>query len=588
MLTTLLTTLQGCSTASQQISVAATPSIAADTATGAQHNKASATEKKPFSAQTLYDLLLGETAAQQQQFPLASEKYLAAAQHSDNAAIAARAAQLALYSNNYSRALAAAAQWYSLAPESSRAATLYANLLAQTGDGATALTVLEAQLARRQTADFSLLRHRSLTTAAQRQMLLPRLDVLHRKYRDRRDISAATYTALTLSYASLLQHNGEQQRALDTLQTANKITGRAETIPPSTTIDLTLLESHLLQQLEQPKAALRTVKKRLQQYPDNRPLQLRLARLLTRSDLPAAEKLFGQLLQATPHDADLLLSHALIAKQNAQLALAKKQFNTLLSLGKHRAISHYSLGSIARQQQDDDLAAEHLSRVPPGQYLLPAAQQLIDIFFAHQQFDAARQYLDELHRVEPLQAPKFWLLEVEALQRIGLHETAHNTLDQAIKQFPEQLLLRLKRALSSEQRQDIAGAEHDLRFILARSPNNAGALNALGYTLSNHSQRYDEALDLIRRAHRLQPDNPAIVDSLGWAHYRLGNLQEAITHLERAFAQLPDDEVAAHLLEAYWADGKKSRARRLLRKMKRHHTELPEVRAAATRLGIPF
>ena len=140
----------------------------------------------------------------------------------------------------------------------------------------------------------------------------------------------------------------------------------------------------------------------------------------------------------------------------------------------------------------------------------------------------------------------------------------------------------------SEQFNDFATTESDLRFILSRDPDNITALNALGYSLSNRVGRYEEALAFVEKAFALRPDDPAIIDSLGWAQYRLGQFETATYHLKIAFEQFPDDEVAAHLIEVYWVSGEKSKARSLIKQFKKQLDDTPKVDEAINRLSIPW
>ncbi|MNZ64834.1 bacteriophage N4 receptor, outer membrane subunit [compost metagenome] len=117
----------------------------------------------------------------------------------------------------------------------------------------------------------------------------------------------------------------------------------------------------------------------------------------------------------------------------------------------------------------------------------------------------------------------------------------------------------------AEKRGDLAGLERDLRFIIEREPDNAMALNALGYTLADRTTRYAEARELITRAYELNPDDPAILDSLGWVNYRMGNLAEAEQLLRQALERMPDHEVAAHLGEVLWVSGQQDAARKVWR-----------------------
>ena len=128
----------------------------------------------------------------------------------------------------------------------------------------------------------------------------------------------------------------------------------------------------------------------------------------------------------------------------------------------------------------------------------------------------------------------------------------------------------------------------DVQLALAkdiqRDPVNAMALNALGYTLSDRTTRYAEAKVLIEQAHKLNPEDPAVLDSLGWVNYRLGNLDEAERLLRQALERFPDQEVAAHLGEVLWANGKQREARQIWEKFLKEQPESPILRGTIKRL----
>ncbi|MCE7031046.1 tetratricopeptide repeat protein [Lysobacter sp. GX 14042] len=128
--------------------------------------------------------------------------------------------------------------------------------------------------------------------------------------------------------------------------------------------------------------------------------------------------------------------------------------------------------------------------------------------------------------------------------------------------FPDELEILYARALAWERRDDIARAEADLRRILVIEPESVAALNALGYTLTDRTDRHQEALELINRARAAEPDNAAIVDSYGWVLYRLGRHQEALAELRRAYSLQKDAEIAAHVGEVLWVLGRRDEARR--------------------------
>ncbi len=117
------------------------------------------------------------------------------------------------------------------------------------------------------------------------------------------------------------------------------------------------------------------------------------------------------------------------------------------------------------------------------------------------------------------------------------------------------------RAMLADKMGAIEVLERDLRTIIEQEPENAQALNALGYTLADRTARYEEALELIKRALKLSPDDFYILDSMGWVLYRLQRFDEAIEYLEQARALRNDPEVAAHLGEVLWIKGERDAAR---------------------------
>lgn len=134
------------------------------------------------------------------------------------------------------------------------------------------------------------------------------------------------------------------------------------------------------------------------------------------------------------------------------------------------------------------------------------------------------------------------------------------TLDRGLAAYPDEPQLLYARALMWERRDDIARAEADLRRILALDADDVNALNALGYTLADRTDRYQEALELIARAYAAEPDNAAIIDSYGWVLYRLGRSEEALVELLRAFTKQKDAEIAAHVAEVLWTLGRRDEA----------------------------
>ena len=149
----------------------------------------------------------------------------------------------------------------------------------------------------------------------------------------------------------------------------------------------------------------------------------------------------------------------------------------------------------------------------------------------------------------------------------------------ALAELPDNADLLYARALVAEKLNRIDTAEQDLRRILKKDPKNANALNALGYTLADRNIRLKEAREFIEKALKLAPDDPFILDSMGWVNYRMGSLNEGLEYLKRAYSQRPDPEIAAHLGEVLWVQGKKGEAEQLWRSAMKEHPGNDELKA---------
>jgi tetratricopeptide (TPR) repeat protein len=153
------------------------------------------------------------------------------------------------------------------------------------------------------------------------------------------------------------------------------------------------------------------------------------------------------------------------------------------------------------------------------------------------------------------------------------HEEAMAVYDKALADGVYNPDLLYARAMTAEKLGRIDLLEKDLREILSKDPKNIQALNALGYTLADRTQRYTEAYDLIKQALNLSPNDFFIVDSMGWVMYRLGRHEEALEYLQKALKQRQDPEIAAHLYEVLWVMGKQEEANKVWDTAKRSNPD---------------
>jgi tetratricopeptide (TPR) repeat protein len=181
---------------------------------------------------------------------------------------------------------------------------------------------------------------------------------------------------------------------------------------------------------------------------------------------------------------------------------------------------------------------------------------------------------------------RLYLLEGELLRSAGMLQEAMAFYSQRVEEDPDNTSFRYARALVAERLDNLKLAEQDLRYIIEREPANAQALNALGYTLADRTDRFQEALQLIERALEVEPEDGVIIDSFGWVQYRLGNLAKAEEYLRRALDLVDDPEVAAHLGEVLWMMGNKQDAIKIWKEFLEKHPDHEGLLNVMKRFGL--
>ena len=240
------------------------------------------------------------------------------------------------------------------------------------------------------------------------------------------------------------------------------------------------------------------------------------------------------------------------------------------TLREERALENYHLlpsvrGDLLSKLERYDEALAWYANVPgeevQGIARLRSANVMFQLQRKQQAFDALRAIQSDATLEEEGQRDAY-LLEAELRLK---DKDAAGELDayaRGLAAFADDQALLYSRALLWERRDDIAKAEADFRRILVASPDDVNALNALGYTLADRTDRYKEALELIDRARVAEPGNAAIIDSYGWVLFRLGKTREALGHLRHAFALQKDADIASHLGQVLWVLGEKEEARK--------------------------
>ncbi|MGI9229365.1 MAG: tetratricopeptide repeat protein [Gammaproteobacteria bacterium] len=289
-------------------------------------------------------------------------------------------------------------------------------------------------------------------------------------------------------------------------------------------------------------------------------LRLAYARLLTvvkRYD--DARQQFELLAQQAPVDVDVLYALGQLNLQSNRLDEAKVYFERLTKTGRQTDSANYFLGRISEEQQDYVAAGRWYQGVHKGENYFDARVRLALLQAKLGELEKARQSLRQIQTGSERQVVILAQAEAELFIEEKRYAEALDVYDKALLHRYDADLL-YARAMVAEKMDRLDILEADLRRVIEKDPDHASALNALGYTLADRTTRYDEAYDLIKRALELSPNDFYILDSMGWVLYRLGRLDESISHLRQAMALRQDPEIAAHLGEVLWVKGEREEA----------------------------
>lgn len=329
--------------------------------------------------------------------------------------------------------------------------------------------------------------------------------------------------------------------------------------------DLALLRVEALLAMGQLDQVLQGLEAMLAAHPGDWQLRLDYARILL--DAGYEQKAlaeFERLHAERPDNADALYATALLTLEAGYPEEARGYFLALVDLGERLGAAHYFLGRIA-EDEGEETAALHWYGMVDGEYADQAGLRRAVILGGQGRIARSREAFDEFRARYPEHAIRAFLMEGEVLRRAARLDEAAELYDEALRAHPDQSDLLYGRALLKVARDDVEQAEADLRRILEQNPDHTHALNALGYTLVDMTDRHEEGFELVQRAYRQEPGDPAILDSMGWAHFRLGNTREALRYLQKAYDRQPDGEIAAHLGEVLWELDERERARQVWR-----------------------
>jgi len=507
-------------------------------------------DSSSYPSEALFEFLVAEVAAQRGDVDGALAVYSRLARELHDPSIARRAVETAIRARAFGPALESATLLLELDPDSTLAREIMSALLANEGDLGKARERVAAILAK----------------SPQRGPLLVQLSHLLGKFNDKAAVLEAT-RMLAKPYDALAEaHYAIGVAALIAAQVdlalaeADKALARRPSWETAA-----ILKAQVLRK-SSPDEIIAFYQEFVDANPDAAEVRMQLGReLAAERKLAEAREAFREAEKRMKGDPQPAYAIGLLSLQLEDFAEAQVSFTRALKGGyREPAAVYLGLGQAAEGLKRFDEAIDWYKKVDSNDWV--RAQLKIATLVAREQgLPAGREYLQ---RIEPRsEEDKIQVIQVEAqlLREAKAWQETYEMLTRAVEEFPESFELRYDRAMAAERIDKIDVLEKDLRRVMEMKPDYAHAYNALGYTLAEKTDRLDEAKVLIEKALKLSPDDPFILDSLGWVYYRLGQVDMALQHLQHAYASRPDPEIAAHFGEVLWKSGQQDAAQKVWR-----------------------
>jgi tetratricopeptide (TPR) repeat protein len=541
-----------------------------------------------LTAEIMYRLLVGEVALQRGEPALAARAYLEVARETRDPTLARRATEIAVGARARSLTVESARLWTEIDPAAQRPKQLIAALAAGAGSkgfdspgvGNDLKAELERVLADAATSPAALGEaflqlNRLLAHEADKQATLKLVEAVAQPYPD---LAEARFAVALAAYNTGITDIGTAAVAQKEIEHALQLKPGWERAA--------MLKAEILGK-RSPGEAVAFLTEYLKAHPDSKAAAGSLAQFYVEQKRYAeARAIFERFWAADKGNRDFEFAIAALAVQMKDWAAAETLFEDLkqANYDENGSVEFY-LAQIAEESGRFELAYERYRAVPDGERSWIAKLRAAAMLAKHDRVADARKYLADLPAVTIEQRVQVRQAEAQLLRDSGDNAGAFAVLTQALVEQPDQPDLLYDTAMVAEKLDKMDVAEARLSRLIELNPENAQALNALGYTLVDRTPRTAEGLALIERALKLAPQDPFILDSRGWAEFKLGRLDDAETWLNRALAERADAEIAAHLGEVLWAKGERNRAREVWQSQLRATPDNPVLLETMRRLS---
>ena len=511
-------------------------------------------EESPLTASRMFQVLAADLAIQRGEYEVATKIYLDLATSLKDPRLARRAAQAASLARQPALILESAKVWANLDPDSAQARNTLAAVLISQGTLAESKQFLVKWIA----------------DASDPSEVFRNLNRVLAGQKNRRDVFdvvrgvAAPYDIFDAHMAVAQAALATDTKELIVVQPALAAADRALQLMPGSD-PAAEVKAELLMRTDTP-AAIKFLSDFGTRYPNAHDSRYLLARILLAENKtqPARDALVG-LVTRWPDDVSM---QYVLALSHYELKDYKAAEDVLVKLLDNEEADHDRvltlLGQVYEDQKRYPDALSRYKTVAEGELWFGAQQRIALVLGKMGQVDDARAHLKAV-KVTPAQRIQLILTEGNLLREAKRVDDAFELLQLETKSNPESSELLYDLAMTAEKLDRLDVAETALRRVIALKPDDAQGYNGLGYTLVDRTDRIDEGFKLIEKAHALSPDDAFILDSLGWAYYRLGEMTKSVEFLQRAMTKRPDPEVAAHLGEVLWKMGQREAATKIWR-----------------------
>lgn len=516
-------------------------------------------EKLPdntLTSEIVFEVTAAELSLQQGMLAPAYNTYIALANRTKDPRFARRAVEIALGARQLGDATIAARLWHSLDPTWRPASQLLASLLVGTGQLTEAEPLLADELNkvpenRRGQAILEL--QQMLARSPQRTTAVDSLRRLLANDMQRPEAQ--------LAMARSQLDAGDAAGARASLETALKIKPDYEAAA--------LLYGQMGP--EERTNAIAGLKTFLDKNPKAKEARFAYAKLLLADNqLDAAQQQFETLEKRYPHELSTLMALALLSLHSKHTPQAeqylKKYADEATQQNTDAAQAYIYLAQIAQDRKDYPAADKWLSMIrEDSNAYLPAQIGRAQLLADQGKVDEGRALLNGIKTSDPREQLALKRAESDLLVKAKRYDDAEKLLADQLKDNPDDADLLYQYGMVAELNKHYDVMEKAMRRVMTTQPDNAQAYNALGYSLTERNTRLPEALKLLQKASTLAPEDPYIMDSLGWVKYRLGDKKQALDLLRRAYEIQAQPEIGAHLGEVLWETGQQDEARKTWR-----------------------